>query len=139
MLPWVRSVLIKVQRILKDLDQPPAEKLFGESEEAAAPVHKANGNGQRSKAKAEVVEVEALWQDLTRDQKIELANGLVETLVDEGIVIQDIRRGLIDFPGWRGGEEILLCYELKDGPRITHWHSLTEGFAGRRPIDDLID
>jgi hypothetical protein len=32
---------------------------------------------------------------------------------------------------------ILLCWKLGE-EKITHWHSTTEGFAGRKPIDARI-
>ena len=51
-----------------------------------------------------------------------------------GNVIRDIDRGLIDFPSLRDGAEVYLCWELGE-ERITHWHDLGSGFAGRRPLD----
>jgi hypothetical protein len=32
---------------------------------------------------------------------------------------------------------VLLCWKLGEKD-ITHWHSTTEGFAGRKPIDERI-
>jgi hypothetical protein len=32
---------------------------------------------------------------------------------------------------------VLLCWKLGENG-ITHWHSVTEGFAGRKPIDERI-
>src|SRR3954451_1759775 len=39
------------------------------------------------------------------------------------VVVRDIRRGLVDFPAVRDGEEVYLCW-LVDEPEITHWHEL---------------
>jgi hypothetical protein len=51
--------------------------------------------------------------------------------------VKDLDTGLVDFPGRRGEEDILLCWKL--GERlIGFWHTAESGFAGRRPIDDLV-
>jgi hypothetical protein len=70
--------------------------------------------------------------------------GLDEALSDEldrvaalGGQIKDIETGLVDFPGKRGGEDILLCWKLGE-KRIGYWHSVEGGFASRRPIDEQI-
>jgi len=36
-----------------------------------------------------------------------------------------------------GEEIILLCWKFGE-QGITHWHNTTEGFAGRKPIDERI-
>ena len=43
--------------------------------------------------------------------------------------------GLVDFPGVIDGEEVLLCWR-SDEPRVTHYHSPTEGYPGRKRIPD---
>ena len=35
------------------------------------------------------------------------------------------------------GQTILLCWKLGE-KGVTHWHNTTEGFAGRKPIDERI-
>jgi len=62
-------------------------------------------------------------------------NALIAEITDAGIVIQDVQRGLIDFPGYIDGEEVFLCYELEDGDEIKYWHSLNSGYGGRTPIE----
>jgi hypothetical protein len=52
----------------------------------------------------------------------------------KGVEVKDLRRGLIDFPHWRGAELVYLCCE--DGEdRIAFWHTLEAGYAGRNPLD----
>lgn len=53
-----------------------------------------------------------------------------------GAQVKDADEGLVDFPALRGGEEILLCWKLGED-EIAFWHDLEEGFAGRRPLDEL--
>lgn len=50
-----------------------------------------------------------------------------------GVLVKDLDRGLVDFPALRGGEEVLLCWQVGE-EEIAYWHGLEEGFAGRRPL-----
>ena len=49
------------------------------------------------------------------------------------IQIKDLNRGLVDFPSWRDGREIFLCWE-KDEDDIEYWHDLESGYAGRERL-----
>jgi hypothetical protein len=62
------------------------------------------------------------------------ARRLLLAVQESGIVIRDIDRGLIDFPAIRDGEEIYLCWELGED-RVSWWHRLDTGYAGRQPLD----
>lgn len=76
----------------------------------------------------------SLARTLSAEEKQEVLEAAVRSLIEEGIVIQDLDRGLIDFPAMRYGEEVLLCYELEDGARIGWWHEIDAGYAGRERI-----
>jgi hypothetical protein len=54
-----------------------------------------------------------------------------------GVQVKDIDIGLLDFPCEVGGEIVLLCWKMGESS-IGHWHGTTEGFAGRKPIDQRI-
>jgi hypothetical protein len=43
------------------------------------------------------------------------------------------RIGLVDFPGFIDGKEVLFCWK-SDEEDIEFYHGLEEGFAGRKPI-----
>ena len=60
----------------------------------------------------------------------------VEQIQAAGVLVKDLDQGLLDFPSLREGEEILLCWRVGEGD-IEYWHGLEEGFAGRKPIDDV--
>jgi hypothetical protein len=60
----------------------------------------------------------------------------VERIQAAGVLVKDLDQGLLDFPALRDGEEILLCWRVGEG-QIEYWHGLEEGFAGRKPIDDV--
>jgi hypothetical protein len=49
------------------------------------------------------------------------------------IQIKDLDRGLLDFPAWRDGREIFLCWE-KDEDDIEFWHDLESGYGGRERL-----
>src|SRR5262249_1496350 len=55
-------------------------------------------------------------------------------LSELGVEMKDPFVGLIDFPCWKDGREIYLCWKLGEA-RLGHWHEVNAGFAGRRPLD----
>lgn len=54
-----------------------------------------------------------------------------------GVQVKDLDIGLLDFPCEVEGRTVLLCWKLGE-KSITHWHGVSEGFGGRKPIDDRI-
>lgn len=52
----------------------------------------------------------------------------------EGIQLKDYSRGLIDFPTMRGGEMVLLCWQLGEPEYLQWWHETDTGFSGRSPL-----
>ena len=67
----------------------------------------------------------------------EHAEAALAELQGQGIVLRQVDNGLVDFV-WRGpdGEIRLLCWRQGE-PDLTWWHRPEDGFAGRRPIDDI--
>lgn len=65
---------------------------------------------------------------------IELKNA-VERILAHGCEVKDLDIGLIDFRTFYHGEEVYLCWKLGE-VGITYWHGLSEGFRGRRMIDE---
>lgn len=58
----------------------------------------------------------------------------LERIEELGVLVKDLEAGLADFPTLFEGEEVYLCWRM-DEPDIGHWHGVSEGFAGRKPID----
>ena len=54
-----------------------------------------------------------------------------------GVQVKDLDIGLLDFPCEVDGQVILLCWKLGE-KSITHWHRVSEGFAGRKPVNERI-
>ena len=62
---------------------------------------------------------------------------IVRVLDEKGVLVKGIDDGLIDFPHIRAdGEEIYLCWKLGEDD-IGFWHTIPDGFAGRRKLDEL--
>jgi hypothetical protein len=53
-----------------------------------------------------------------------------------GAQVKDADEGLVDFPALRDDEEVLLCWKLGED-EVAFWHGLEDGFAGRRPVEEL--
>lgn len=131
----VCSILEKIHRILDSAEAVPAQFLA-----ASRTINgHTNGNGAPGgdDGKLHLAEADRLIEGLATGEKRELLRGLAKALLDDGIIIQDIRRGLIDFPAWKGSREVLLCYQLSDGDSIQYWHEVHAGFAGRRPLGEV--
>jgi len=60
-------------------------------------------------------------------------NSLLNDLKSKGCVMKGIDQGLIDFPAMREGKEVFLCWKNPE-TKITHWHDLDSGFAGRQEL-----
>jgi hypothetical protein len=62
----------------------------------------------------------------------ELQEVLAEFSVRE-IQIQDLERGLVDFPALMGGREVFLCWENSENP-VEYWRELDMAYAGRERL-----
>jgi len=57
----------------------------------------------------------------------------VEEILDKGIIVRDVSRGLVDFPSQRDGREVYLCW-IGGEERIDFWHETDRGFSHREPL-----
>lgn len=72
-----------------------------------------------------------------REKALQKAKDAVAEIDATGVQVKDLDIGLLDFPCVVGEEIILLCWKLGE-KKLTHWHGMQEGFAGRKPIDERI-
>ena len=72
-----------------------------------------------------------------REKTIQTVKDAVAEIDATGVQVKDLDIGLLDFPCEVEGRIVLLCWKLGE-QGITHWHTPSEGFAGRKPIDDRI-
>ncbi len=96
-----------------------------ERQQELAAIVRSNGGGFNPRLPGEIdAAVETAGRELA---------GCVEELTALGVQVKDLDTGLVDFPALRGGEEVLLCWQLGED-EIGWWHTLDGGFAGRRPL-----
>lgn len=57
----------------------------------------------------------------------------VASLNGMGIQLKGPLEGLIDFPSYRDGELVELCWKLGE-ERVEYWHHIGEGFGGRKKL-----
>ena len=76
-------------------------------------------------------------------EKEHCASGLLERFRESlrevsshGCIIRDLDLGLVDFYTMTRDRVVCLCWRRGE-PRVEHWHSVDEGFSGRRPLADL--
>jgi hypothetical protein len=57
----------------------------------------------------------------------------IREITNEGILVRDVARGLVDFPSIREGREVYLCW-IGGEEQIEFWHETDRGFAHRQPL-----
>jgi len=76
-------------------------------------------------------------QDENLEREYEKSMDRLSHLVDElhavGVELKDFEKGLVDFPAWHDGREVLLCWK-KGEEAVEHWHETDAGFAGRQSV-----
>ncbi len=92
--------------------------------------------GAQEAESPEHAEMEKLGQEV---QEFVLAyNARLQELNNLGCVMKDLNHGLVDFYGRKGDRLVFLCWKLGER-KVSFWHELDAGFAGRRPISELDD
>jgi hypothetical protein len=110
-LPWVSERLMRIQEALAVVDEPESTVLLKELD----PTHGPSYPGRRVAT--------AVLSLLGATTQLEALD----------IVLRDPRRGLVDFPSIRDGDEVYLCWQL-DEQQVAWWHEPEAGFAGRQPL-----
>lgn len=114
LLPRVRKIVGRIQRAHKGISR------YREAAKKAAEAAEHGGGGI-----AEGVHYAVVLSELT------LALTDLESL---GVQLKDFERGLVDFPSFRDGRMVLLCWQMGEGDELEWWHDLDSGFAGRTPL-----
>lgn len=72
-----------------------------------------------------------------REKAVQRVKDAIAEIDSTGVQVKDLDIGLLDFPCEVDGHTVLLCWKLGE-KSITHWHGVSEGFAGRKRIDERI-
>lgn len=118
LLPSIVVVLRKIQQGRQTMQQ--AQDALDELRRQAA------GNGHHL-----LERMMKMQRDIA--QRAQSLRALAEELSSFGCELKDPDSGLIDFLSLRNGREIYLCWRLGED-RISYWHYLHTGFAGRQPL-----
>ncbi len=119
LLPWLEDQLASM---IPDRDQ-----LAAEQERLLELLRRRRSNGHSS-SEEDILECQRGVDRLTQQLQENL-----KAVTDRGILVRDLGRGLVDFPGRREGREIYLCW-LRGEERIDYWHETNVGFADRQPL-----
>ena len=121
MLEGLLRTSIEGKKIIESAEaelQAVAQKIFMSGGMSLNIVHLARRKAEREKA----------------IQRVKDAMGEIDAI---GVQVKDLDIGLLDFPCEVDGQIVLLCWKLGE-QSITHWHGVSEGFAGRKLIDSRI-
>lgn len=67
-------------------------------------------------------------------QLIEAYQSVVDQLEALGALLKDAEKGLVDFYTLHNDQVAFLCWVVGEN-RIGFWHTLEDGFAGRKPLE----
>lgn len=136
MIPHVRKLFQEVHALLRFRLEPDGSGHQVNTEPGANGNHKGNGHGNGNGHHEDNDSRETDYSGWSDEKRHEAAYRLLNALQTQGIIIQDVERGLIDFPTIRDGREVFLCYELNDGSSIGYFHDIAAGYAGRQKITE---
>lgn len=69
-----------------------------------------------------------------RDKALQETKDALAEVESIGVQVKDLEKGLLDFPCLLEGKTVLLCWKQGE-EQIGFWHSIEDGFAGRKPLD----
>ena len=113
LIPWLVEIFQKLELLRQE---------YTTIQERLADLEKASGN---------LADYESLKVSAGRLAR-QIEEG-VEEILDQGIIIRDVSRGLVDFPSQRNGREVYLCW-IGGEERIDYWHETDRGFSHREPL-----
>ncbi len=58
---------------------------------------------------------------------------LIDPIIQKGIIVRDIKKGLVDIPSIKEGRIIYLCW-VSGETEVSFWHEIDAGFSGRQLI-----
>jgi hypothetical protein len=119
LVPWLQSAFDAIEPLKRQLAR--AKDMVQE----LSVVMQSNGGGSTQD------KLEQAQQDLqdAEDSIDEHAYAIVE----RGIILRSVERGLVDFPAMRDNRIVYLCW-LAGETEITHWHEIDAGIAGRQRL-----
>jgi hypothetical protein len=118
LLPELDRLLETAGTLVERLEQLPQ----GLARSAETNGHAAVNGAVRAGRSSEALSIEAELQRI------------VDHIQAQGVVVRDLRIGLIDFPSMRDGQSIFLCWKRGEPLSIEWWHPVSTGIAGRQRL-----
>jgi hypothetical protein len=78
---------------------------------------------------------EAGKQRLEMDAHLQRVRETLAEIDSIGVQVKDMDAGLLDFPCRLEDQVVLLCWRMGESA-IEHWHTIEDGFKGRKPVDE---
>lgn len=119
-LPRVRRIVAQIAELSALLPELEDQARIAEYDS------KRNGAGSEGKDRHQ------LARDAVSGAELELLKAVAQ-LNGMGIQLKGPLEGLIDFPSYRDGELVELCWKLGED-RVEYWHRVGEGYVGRKPL-----
>lgn len=120
LLPWLERTFERLSHAMSQLDV-----LRSRLSEIQLQLQRLNGTFDRYN---EMNEMESQLNEMNAE-----LDQIVQEITNEGILVRDVAKGLVDFPSLRDGRVIYLCW-IAGEEEITHWHETSQGFAHRQPL-----
>jgi hypothetical protein len=127
LLPRVRDAFTTVMHLRAQL-----KPIYRRLEQAGAAPDRSDFEVELPGAASEVISDRAAFKSM-----IEMLNEELSAISDLGGTVKDLDTGLVDWRALRHGEDILLCWRFGE-TEIAFWHDMDAGFAGRRPVTELV-
>jgi hypothetical protein len=127
-LPQAESLLPEVERYLRDalFHKTEAQKAHRELEDTSDRI-RASGGMHVNQSQLQAVRAR-------RDSGAAALKHALDQIEETGAQVKDLDIGLIDFISRFQDRDVCLCWKLGEAG-IGFWHSVDEGFQGRKPID----
>ena len=119
LVPWLEQRFAAMQ---------PLRDALAESQETLLALLQRRRSNGHSSSESEIA--------AAQDEAARLTGRLQEAVAEitrRGILVRDIGRGLVDFPSWRDGAVVYLCWQRGE-PAIAWWHPTDTGFGGRQRL-----
>jgi hypothetical protein len=130
-LPELRETLLQL-RALRDEVVSVRDRIVELNAPALAGSAPAPGAATRSEVDLETRRLRLRLQGL-----VDQMQATVLKIDAWGIQLREIDTGLVDFPALASGRPIWLCWRLGED-QVAWWHEVSDGFTGRRRIEDLV-
>jgi hypothetical protein len=142
LLPKLKTMLLSANRELTAKAESLAEAhvINEKCEKEMSKVKTVKGNGDQNDSDlSHLRECRAKFQESiislaqAKEEYIDTLNFWLEEITETGVILRDIKSGLLDFTADAGEFHYYLCWQA-DEEDIQYWHLINDGFIGRRPL-----